>query len=986
MMLARRVWLGGAIVCFACGGEAPSAMRPPPLHVTATPPAPVPQRARWVFANADRGIVGKLDLGDAGVLYIGRSGRRALEKNGKTTDAPTLAVGDLAGVMRDAQGQYVFVAADGATFVTKEPLGALDSSHAGPGGKHTVSTTGKSAIVAIRDGKLVRSTDFGATWTPIEYGGANKPYGRAGAVALDSKGNGVLIHFPQRLFVTHDDGATWAPLASLGIGAHRVARDGDDRIFVLGYRGKHARLDGSTLVVTTDAPKPIFAPATLPSEPPTVTVDEPNATHTILTGQRFVELSITGQGKGRAVVVGSAPLGEKIDKRATSGDLVGEDGLSPHVAGFGSDLIYLRADDDADATAPTTTVFRSNDYGATWQKDAQLNGVEPAETDGLDVAAGPRGWAYVAALCAKGESSGSTCGRRQIRPAGAKAFEDLAFVEEFEPLKFAFDEAHDKVYAIGLREGRKYVYASPLDQNKFTRTRLLDVAAFASASVGVDGKGVAHVLSFDGGRDAWALTRGEDATPSYLALPRGTMELAGARGVLLSSNSEAYETADAGETWTRIASNGWPSNLACTEAGCINGDAQRVGWDLPAIHGDVVSAQAEAPLHDLPHAPPAPPPTEIACTVSGAGAPLTSTPGAELVDGVGPDRWAGITSSPSGAISVVVATKTSVRERPLLGAYPTQAHGTPVEWRSGERVLDDGVVVARYRFTPRSVTGTYNPVDVDLAWWSSRTGQIHHHLLEKVKPFRVSRFGFSGTPAIVDGGFVFQGAAGDPAYFVRDDDKVERLALPEAASDREIERVAKRWLVLDGVGGVVDLSASDDAGKTWKSTAWGLDDLGHFSLASSAGRASLMFGTPTTPTLLFDVDPALPADPPAPTVIDEVPSGACDAHAGRRRFSAYLPSGERSLHVQIASGKGADHWTSSFLAQSRVTHDAPGGKTCTSAYTMHGSDVHAGHYDYQTVYVYPDVSGAWTGWRIRRSDTPGKSGWLAEPLTCKAPK
>jgi Bacterial regulatory proteins, luxR family len=60
------------------------------------------------------------------------------------------------------------------------------------------------------------------------------PLRRPRDVELDNDGNGLLLHFPQRLFVTHDDGASWAPIASPGIGARNLLRDSADRFFLEG--------------------------------------------------------------------------------------------------------------------------------------------------------------------------------------------------------------------------------------------------------------------------------------------------------------------------------------------------------------------------------------------------------------------------------------------------------------------------------------------------------------------------------------------------------------------------------------------------------------------------------------------------------------------------------------------------------------------------------------------------------------------------------
>src|SRR5207253_8165305 len=100
-------------------------------------------------------------------------------------------------------------------------------------------------------------TDFGLTWKAVDYA-AQKSCGRAASVALDSKGNGVLVHLPQRVFVTHDDGATWAPIASPAHGAASVLRDGQDRLFAFGYYDQRAMLTASAFAETTDLPASIF--------------------------------------------------------------------------------------------------------------------------------------------------------------------------------------------------------------------------------------------------------------------------------------------------------------------------------------------------------------------------------------------------------------------------------------------------------------------------------------------------------------------------------------------------------------------------------------------------------------------------------------------------------------------------------------------------------------------------------------------------------
>ena len=432
----------------------------------------------------------------------------------------------------------------------------------------------------------------------------------------------------------------------------------------------------------------------------------------------------------------------------------------------------------------------------------------------------------------------------------------------------------------------------------------------------------------------------------------------------------------------RVATNGFAHDLVCSDAGCVNGDAQRVGWDLPAItNQEKVTAQTEPvkPTTNTPPPPNHPPPVtpkEIACKVSGTAQTVSQTPSTEMVDGVGADRWATVKHDTDSKISIVVGTKNAVRELPLLAALPkppAKAPANPEELRAGERTLSDGVVAARYRFAPRTGGGAYNPVDVELAWWSSVSGKTIHHTLPKVAAFRVSRYGFSGTPQIIDGGLLFQGSPSDSAYYIHDDGKTETLTLPKGGSVREAEILKKRWLLADSEGGAVQISSSDDSGKTWKQTAWGLDSgYGSIGLQLIDGKATVSYGNSSVHTLLFPIEATLSDDPPAPIVIDATNvDTACDAKAGRHRFTQYISSDRRPLRIAIDTG--------SFSPSQRVMHDAAGGKTCTSAYVSTGYTSKG----YETAFIYPEANGTFTGWRFRRQEDRNKTGMIAEPLTCK---
>ena len=1038
-MLRPHARVLGPFVAFlavvSCGGEPPRVVtKPPPPVVKVTRPPPV--RARWAFSRPERGILAKLDLGADGVLYVGQNGRRQITKGAEPpADAPTLALDDLAGVLRDDKGQFAFVADDGDVYPAPTALGEFAAERPGPladakpGTKLLALSTGHAAILAVTpDGRLVRSADFGASWKPVDYAGASKPYGRPASVALDSKGNGLLLHFPQRLFVTHDDGATWAPLASPGIGAKRVTKDGADGLFLLGFGQQRARFDGKALAVTKDAPKPILelSRKALASFPDDADV------RSVLSGDHVVELALRGDDDKKSLEVTSTKLGDRAAAGVKIPELEGGDTLSDLLAGYGSDIVYVRPNTDQDATAPTSTLFRSADSGVTWKKEASLEGASPASS-GLAIAVGPKGWTYVGPLCPpRDESDGyrggdddeeesepsqsdEGCARRQIRPAGAAAFEEMVFVEEFSPDQFAFDEAHDRVYATGVHDGRKYLYESPLSLNKFTRTKLLDLGGGTNTSMTVDAKGTVRVFEREGWglSGHWTLHRrgadGKEQPKVYLALPAGTLSFAGSRGLLFGGHTKGWETADGGETWMRVASNGFVEGLTCTDAGCLNAGAARVGWDIPVVDGgEKVLATAEpdktkpptpAPASDTPAAPP---PTQLTCK-PGPATRVASYPGSELIDGRWPDaRWASVKRGEDGKMSILVGSRTQMRELPLLPGLP-KAPATPVkpapgakpvpgakpappppEVRSGERVLDDGVIAARYTFAPKT-TDALNPVDVDLAWWSVATGKTTRHLLPAVKPFRVSRYGFSGSATIVDGGLLFQSEDREPVYFVHDDGKVEMLPIPADATLRNVERVGKRWILADADGGNVQLSFSDDNGKTWGRKSWGLDASAWPSLRIVGDKAMLGVSRGGLPAMLFALDATIPDDPPAPILIDaSSPAATCDAQAGRLRVYSPLSYERRTVHANVDTVQGATKAVVTFTATSRLLHDTATGKMCTSAYTANGSS--PGSSD-QSVFLFPEAKG-WSGWRFHRTTDPKdhKTFAEAEPLTCTVAK
>lgn len=988
-------------------------------------------------------MAAKLELGDGQVLYAGVNGRRALAKGDEPlVEAPTLGLESIVGILRDDQGQFVFVAKDGDAFLSKEPLGPLDVTRPGPFEGEAKLTNapsfrqvavGKGAILGVTvEGTLWRSADFGKTWAQRDYQGANKGVGQATSVAIDSKGHGLLVHLPQKLFVTHDDGATWKPIPSLGFAVEQAHVDGTGRVYLAGQNGEWATLDGDALKNATDAPAPMLKPKK--AAPPPKSGEE-STTRWVLSGDHVIDFTtVLHKGAASEVRVASRMLGAAVPENEPPASAV--DLLSSKItkqgaiAAFGSTILYAKEDDSDDQAidGPVTTLVRSDDFGATWHKDATIAGtLGGATAEGADVkiAVGPKGWAYTNKPCAKpvkpkaGSSSntspGSECGHRQVRLAGAKDFEDLLAVEEFAPRAFAFDEARERVYAVGDYQGHRYVYESPLGQNKFTRTKVLDVPTGVAVTITVDPTGTLRILRRNSspGHAGWVLSRrdaeGKELPAIYLDLDSsGAVALVGLHGLLISSH-KSWESADGGETWVRVPSNGYDSGvLRCSEAGCKMASTVRVGWDLPAYHGEEKVAGAGEPIKvnkpaaskpvvatrpALTHAP-----LELACKSAGPASTLPYIP--RSYDAFAPDvRWMALSGHEDGRSSIFVGSKTSSRELQMLGAEIKQnapakpgAAASSVTHRQGAMIVPGGAISVRYSYESATVAGKYNPVDVEIAWWSSKTGKVVHHKLAKLKPFRVSRYGISGAAHIVDGGLVFRGANDDVVHFIHDDGKDELLSSPGEMQVAGALHSGSRWILNDISYNAARFAFSDD-GKSWTTKGWTLDDSGGSSFGFSQGKPFVVndrsYDASRGGPLLFSLDGSLGNDPPTPielplpTTLD----ARCDSQDSLLGYGEEDLAEVTWLSATIDEG---DKTVTTFNEQARMRHFGAKGGECTSAFhlekTAGSSKKHAANGE-QRVFLFPEEKG-WSGWRF--SDVPdprhkGETMVHAEPLACVAP-
>ena len=530
----------------------------------------------------------------------------------------------------------------------------------------------------------------------------------------------------------------------------------------------------------------------------------------ILAGDQVLDLErFTDGKKANTVRFRSTKIGTVPGAYTTVKDLKSRQSLDGLVAARGSSIVVVRTDEDSDENTPTSTVMLSSDGGASWKGIATLEGDEA--TSGEPVALGPKGWLFVPALCGTfGEKRENNCNPAKIRVAGGAAFEDLLFTDEFKPHRFAFDEAHDKVYAIGMTDsGSPTVYESRLSQNKFTPiAKPVKTSYHEHTRIAVLPDGTLHVFHIDQEKNVLAIERrdvgGKEMPTLYVpskvevdAQLRG-LSVIGARGIAMSGKASGWETADGGATWTRVATNG-AENPECNDSGCLAGDAERVGWDLPVANtiGEVQTVKAttdepaDNPTPDDPSDDVLPPPVHlnVSCKAAGAATHLASMP---LFDNTNPGRdvlWYMEETEKDGKKTLTVGGRSAIRHETLMDAAPKPPKD--VERLMGERTLPDGLVVARYSHAGQG------PVDVELAAFSIETGHVQHATLSKLPSFRLARYGFSGDAQLVSGGLLYQSTDAAPASFIHTDGKVEQLALPAHTSLGHAQHVgAKSWMLL----------------------------------------------------------------------------------------------------------------------------------------------------------------------------------------------
>jgi hypothetical protein len=735
----------------ACSPATPQPVAGPTLPVApdAGPPAPsFASPSQWTLARAPGWRENARLATEQGALLVGPGGERWLEKpDGTQEAAPTLAPTALVGASK-IDGGYRFVDALGGVWESASPLGSLArTGEAPPKSEHFA--LGKVALLAIDGaGELARSTDGGRSWSKVAVGPRE---GVLVAIAMHGS-TGLALAAPQRIFATKDDGQTWRPVASPGVGARDVLFDDGE-----------LRLSGTDTVLRFDPQTETFAP--LPSKGTRSGYPgKPNRTtwERHIEGRRVVVVESnldTVEHKVAIFELGSPAQAKKVDAL---------DGCHSVHAALRGTTVWLACDapgtvesgidrsaappgryfapkpfggpkappggDAGRATGFVTKIVRSEDGGKTWADDATVEGAIPQASDAA-FAVGPDGWMFLGSRCTPGYPR--TCVPARVRTSTTARFVDVDGADDGDAedavhyLRLASHPSQAVVFAIGVTQNRLALYQWTAGAPAPQLVAQLGPRAPQAPSLSVDDDGTARGIVPGEKPTSFELVQGK-VTTSPIAMALRSASMAGRFGLGAATDGRAVETTDGGKSWVAVAAPTGSSVLQCSTEGCVTTRGVRAGWDGKALPGPAGDTTPPKPMHAR----------GLKCTAKDAWVPLGGgqLPGADHVDQA-QHRWVLPTRDAPGAVTLQTVKwgdaplKTS--RVSLTGPAPQ-----PPKFGAGTtmHVQPQGVVVLRYSYLrERKGPGRYNPVDMQAAWYRYATGKVSRASLSQIPPFRVNR-------------------------------------------------------------------------------------------------------------------------------------------------------------------------------------------------------------------------------------------------------
>ena len=699
-------------------------------------------------------------LSDDRVLLAGKRGERWLldpVTHGLSAGA-NLAPEDLIAIL-DGDTGFWFVGQSGTSYEARDPLGRFVRSSAPLEPLVRVSAARHSIVGIPADRSLSRSSDGAASFTRVG------PSGVAFAdVELGSDGTGLALAIPEAIWLTRDEGASWALLPGKTHGAYALASDRKGNVRVDTVFGPYRFADGpARLEPGTDPTSVQDLPTNAPPRGPDAAALADG--RAIVLGSRYLEVSASA-ARPSDYELWQGPLDGKLE--ATALPML-KDCRAARLSGFERYLELACVRGSSDSGSVPISFFRSDDRGAHFEPEPFTSFGTLA---GFRFALGASGALIATGLCGAPNAGCSTGGiylRREAaqdlprakRKSADKAKAAHAKFELFaaatptlaeSALGLTFSLNGRVAYAIGRRSktgalatfvshdgGKNFevhdldlVRADAEDEDQYwehtqSSVRVESFGAAEDGSLSVvlaDRRGRALIVTDEQGR----LLSGSKAPDE-----RALVAAIGMRAFALSANSrKTWESLDGGVTWQSLArfpvalcpaEGECELKLQCIAAGCVIGnEVSRIGW----------VGQSEDELNALP--PPSresTPLTErkvrapVACALDDT--PWQTLPGVREVPNsrdaaFGKSSFVALSTDPTHAAASMIHA--SGGPRPQLR---TVSLLKPVD-RPGEYaalVLDqvEGAAALRYRL-PEDPAKDSHLRNIELAWDNALSGQV----------------------------------------------------------------------------------------------------------------------------------------------------------------------------------------------------------------------------------------------------------------------
>ena len=698
-------------------------------------------------------------------MILGEGGERWLynPREKRLEAASALAPEGLLGTLQ-GEGETWFVGVSGTTYAARSWLGSFERSIVPAEPLGAVSAAGKTLLGISLRRSLVRSADYGATWTAV--GPANVPFVD---VAVAPTGEGLALAVPEAFYRTTDHGAAWqrSPLPAVGAFELSIGADGGLRVATL--LGDRAPTQAGTW--TTPARPEASVAGELPPPPRGPDAAALAEGRAAIDGARYLELAGTKSGPGWELWHG------QLDGTLRSRAFPQARGCSAvRLAAFDPFVLFACFRSRNEASAQPIDLYFSNSSGRAFERlPGRIDGTLAAFR--LSLGAGGRfilsGVCAPAALATGCSPAGIQhgSGLAQPPPTSKAARPSSKPVPPSTTSLSATPSLADNAHAVGFSRDGKLAYAVgrrtktgryalfvSKDAGKSFEPEDLELVPFATDDdeSSIDRTPSARVEALSAGEDgAVAITfssygrrmlvvTDEHGKLLSSAEPPEARSLLGASGLralsIAPATRQLWESVDGGVTFQpvlRLPIELCPSDSACDVPVRCSADACVVGQKLSRI-GWGGQLEERTSLLPPPLRPVAAPQqqrvrTPLSCALEPS--PWRALPGVHEMPDVydadlgGIDWYAVAEDADRAALTLHVAEQGRVA--PLTLFEPSER---PEERAFAAINQLEGVAAVRYR-TPESLPGAVNLTDVEVVWTNFLEGKTRRVRLKDGGPF-----------------------------------------------------------------------------------------------------------------------------------------------------------------------------------------------------------------------------------------------------------